>query len=250
VIDAVLFDLDDTLFDHAHCARSALQAVRRVHPALDQVDEGELESRHSAILEELHARVLTGGIDLDSARRERFRRLLESAGAVVDDGVAQRAAAAYRDCYIRSWREVAGATALLDALRARDVRVGVVTNNLAKEQMAKLAFCGLDGRVDAVVISEEAGVTKPDPRIFRLALERLGVERDRVVMLGDSWEIDVRGAVAAGIRAVWFNPMGRSRPSPLPRVPEIRSLEPVAAVLSILLGAGSPDAETDASDAS
>jgi putative hydrolase of the HAD superfamily len=193
---------------------------------------------------------LTGGIDLDSARRERFRRLLEGAGAVVDDSLAQRAAVAYRDCYVQSWREVAGATALLDALRERDVRVGVVTNNLAKEQMAKLAFCGLDGRVDAVVISEEAGVTKPDPRIFGLALERLGVERDRVVMLGDSWEVDVRGAVAAGIRAVWFNPMGRSRPGPLPRVPEIRSLEPVAAVLSILLGAGSPDAETDASDAS
>jgi putative hydrolase of the HAD superfamily len=236
VIDAVLFDLDDTLFDHSHGAREALRSVRRVHPALKDVEDRELEARHSVILEELHARVLTGAIDLDSARRERFRRLLEGAGAAVDDSLAQRAAAAYRECYIQSWREVPGATALLEALRARGVRIGVVSNNLSREQLEKLAFCRFDAHLDAVVISEEAGVTKPDPAIFRLALERLAVDRDRAVMVGDSWAADIAGAVAAGVRAVWFNPAGRPRPGLLPDVDEIRSLEPAAAVLPVLLG--------------
>ena len=94
---------------------------------------------------------------------------------------------------------------------------------MAAEQRQKIAACGFGPFLDTVVISEEAGVTKPDPRIFRLALERLGRPADETVMIGDAWDTDIAGARAAGIRPLWFNRFGA--PSPDRSVTEIRALE-------------------------
>ena len=94
---------------------------------------------------------------------------------------------------------------------ARASAIGIVSNNLQREQEDKLRFCGFDSRVDAVVISEGAGVSKPDPAIFRIALTLLGCEPTEAVMIGDAWRTDIAGAIAAGIRPVWFNRTGAPR---------------------------------------
>jgi HAD superfamily hydrolase (TIGR01549 family) len=243
VLRAVLFDLDDTLFDHRHGAREALQAVRERHEVLAAVDFLELDRRHAEILESLHVRVLANEIALDAARHERFRRLFEGAGLAaeeLEDGVlAQRAAAAYRAKYLQSWREVPGAKALLQAVKRR-ARVGIVSNNLTAEQYDKLQFCGFTNYLDAIVISEEAGAWKPDPTIFRVALERLGVAAEETVMIGDSWTADIAGARAAGVRAIWFNPAGLQRPDRWEDVGEIRSLEPVSSAMSVIFRGDDP----------
>jgi len=225
MIRAVLFDLDDTLFDHRRAAREALAAVRDGHAALARLEMAELERRHSEILEILHLRVLAKEIGLDEARLERFRTLLEGAGVTGDPAAVDGAAAAYRQRYIESWREVPGATALLRALAGR-VRLGIVSNNLTREQHEKLRFCGFDALLDAIVISEEAGASKPDPAIFRVALDRIGVSARETVMIGDAWRADIAGARAAGLRAIWFNPAGKPRPDDWADVGEIRSLDP------------------------
>jgi HAD superfamily hydrolase (TIGR01549 family) len=234
---AVLLDLDDTLFDHRHGAREALRAVRDCHGALRAFDPAEFDRRHAEILEALHLRVLAREIALDDARQERFRRLFEAVGvaaAELEDGSLVRlAATAYRTRYMQSWREVPGATELLCALRAR-ARLGIVSNNLTREQHDKLRFCGFDRHLDAVVISEDAGVSKPDPEIFRIALERLDVTATDAVMIGDAWSTDIAGARAAGLRAIWFNPSGRPRPEPWDDVEEIRALMPVSDVIDLI----------------
>jgi HAD superfamily hydrolase (TIGR01509 family) len=112
------------------------------------------------------------------------------------------------------------------------VSTGVVTNNVAAEQRLKIAACGFGPLLDAVVISEEAGATKPDPRIFRMALDQLGCEALEAVMIGDAWDTDITGALAAGIRPIWFNRFGAE--SPDRSVTELRSLVPLTSVLSVL----------------
>ncbi len=116
-IRAVLLDLDDTLFDHQHCAREALLGVRGLHEGLAGVDPQSLESSHSRILEELHLEVLAGRVDLDAARVERFRRLYQSAGIEADADLAGRTAAAYREGYIQARKPVEGAARFLAAIR-------------------------------------------------------------------------------------------------------------------------------------
>jgi HAD superfamily hydrolase (TIGR01549 family) len=228
---AVLFDLDDTLFDHRRSASAALARVHHAFAPSAQFDQ--FEQHHTRFLEEMHVEVLAGRIDLDEARCERFRRVFRALQLEITDQQAWAAAGAYRSNYLELRCAMEGAAELLGAVRAR-ARVGIVSNNLFEEQRDKLEFCGLTRFIDALVVSEETRISKPDPGIFRVALERLGVEAGDAVMVGDSWANDIAGARAAGIRAIWFNPLGTPRPERADDVREVAALTPVARVMPVL----------------
>lgn len=231
---AVLFDLDDTLFDHRGSSRAALAEVHRRHAAASDFET--FERHHARILEDLHADVLAGTRSLDNARRERFRRVFAEVGIALSEGESDSIASAYRAGYVPAWRPIPGAADLVAAIRPH-ARIGVISNNLIEETREKLAFCELATLVDVVVVSGDEGISKPDPRIFHIALDRLGVAAPQAVMVGDSWATDITGAARAGIRAVWFNPRARPVPSEPADVAEIRSLAPVSAVLPVILPA-------------
>jgi len=111
-------------------------------------------------------------------------------------------------------------------------KIGIVTNNRLAEQREKLRYLGLSALVDALITSEEVGVLKPDPRIYHVALARLGAQAAQTVMVGDNWQADVVGALAVGIRPLWLNRTGATRL--LPHVGELTSLEPVAAAYHLI----------------
>lgn len=125
-----------------------------------------------------------------------------------------------------------GAEELLREVRGQ-AKVAIVTNNLHDEQRDKLEALGLDWYVDALVASEEVGVAKPDPGIFRAALERVGCSAEEAVMVGDSWESEVAGARASGVRAVWLNRRGVHSPE-ADIAAEIRGLGPVEEMIRLL----------------
>ena len=165
----------------------------------------DFERHHSRYLEEMHIEVLAGRVDMNEARRERFRRVFRALGLRSPRTRPTTVASAYRSGYLTARRATAGAHELPEALHPR-ARIGIVSNNLLEEQTEKLQYCGLDRFIDALVVSEEAGISKPDPAIFQLALDRLGVPADEAVMVGDSWAADIVGARRAGIRADLVQP--------------------------------------------
>jgi putative hydrolase of the HAD superfamily len=111
------------------------------------------------------------------------------------DDVLEALLAAIR---FRAYPEVPGTLA---RLRADGARLAVVSNwDVSLHHV--LERTGLRRLVDAVVVSAELGVAKPDPAIFRAALERLGADADGAMHVGDSLEADVTGARAAGLDAV------------------------------------------------
>jgi HAD superfamily hydrolase (TIGR01549 family) len=235
----VLFDLDDTLFDHEHAARAALMGVHRAHGAFTRLPFDAFEQAHARILEELHLEVLSGVRGLDDAREERFRRLFAESGERGDSDRERATAAAYRDAYLAARRPVDGALALLAALASR-VRIGIVSNNLLEEQRAKIRLCGFDPYIDALVVSGAVGVSKPDPAIFMRALEEVGSAARDAVMIGDSWAADVEGARAAGIRPIWFNRAGRPLPEIAADVCMISTLAPMDAVMTAIFHGDAP----------
>jgi HAD superfamily hydrolase (TIGR01509 family) len=230
---AFLFDLDDTLFDHRHSTRQGLRVIRTVLPALGTLTLDDLEDLHASLLEQVHQDVLRGTMTVDQARIERLRRLVHGQGAHAERTAIDAAAAAYRAAYLAARRPIPGAVGLLEALRQRGP-IAVVTNNLTTEQAAKVDVCGLRAHIDALVCSEAAGVAKPDPGIFEVALETVGGIADEAVMTGDSWHADVLGARAAGIRAAWFNPQRRPCPDP-GAVLELHRWEPIEVTVERLL---------------
>ena len=101
--------------------------------------------------------------------------------------------------------------ALRDA-RAAGWTPFIVTNGTVQQQERKLRHTGLDREVAGWVISEGAGLRKPDPEIFRFAAARARQPLDGAWMIGDSAEADISGARAAGLPGVWLH---RGRPWPL-----------------------------------
>jgi putative hydrolase of the HAD superfamily len=231
---AILFDLDDTLFDHRYSSRCGLAAVQKAQPgfALKSIDAFERDYMH--LLDSVWPQVLAGTITADQSRLERFRILAQNYTVTTTEADLLHYATLYRDTYQESRQVTPGTVALLNHLRGLGIKIGIVTNNLLVEQQGKLQFCNLDHLIDTLVVSEEAGAIKPDPRIFEIALARVGCRADETVMVGDSWKHDVIGANGVGIRAVWYNRLGQARYD-ASKAAEIQSFEPLAEILPILL---------------
>lgn len=96
------------------------------------------------------------------------------------------------------------AHAVLRELRARGVRTGIVTNGWEDLQRTCADRCGLTDLTDDLVISKAVGLSKPDPAIYRLALNRLGVSAAHTWFVGDSPRNDIAGPQAVGLRAAWL----------------------------------------------
>jgi putative hydrolase of the HAD superfamily len=192
----------------------------------------ELHAEYSRVLEVIHPEVVAGDLSPGEGRRLRFHRLARYCGFDLGEPGAARASEVYRSRYLRARRSVPGVRAVLDRLQGQTT-IGVVTNNLVAEQHDKIRAIGLEGRLDFLVISEGVGVSKPDPRIFRIALARAKSRPKEAVMIGDSWTSDVRGALGAGIRPIWFNRFHRRPPEPA-NVPSIDSYAPVGALTRLL----------------
>ena len=233
-VKAVLFDLDDTLFDHLYSTRQGLHTVCQAYPCFQQRPLDELFADYTRLLDEVHLRVLEGSLTIDEGRRERFRRFFLLHAPETENllTASEHAAMLHRETYQASRQVVAGATALLERLRGK-VKVAIVTNNLEAEQIEKLSHLRMDHLIDELVTSEETGYIKPDPGIFRVALKRLSCRAEEAVMIGDSWRSDVLGATSAGIRAIWLNRTGTPCPDPA-LAAEIRALEPLDVLMKLI----------------
>jgi putative hydrolase of the HAD superfamily len=104
------------------------------------------------------------------------------------------------------------ARTVLDALRARGVPLALVTNGDALQQRDKIARHDLARYFGAIVIEGEFGCGKPEARVYREALQRLGVEADGVCMVGDHLEWDVLAPQRMGLAGIWIDREGTGLP--------------------------------------
>jgi putative hydrolase of the HAD superfamily len=86
------------------------------------------------------------------------------------------------------------------------VKVAIITNGSTQRQKAKMINTNVNSYFDIITISEEAGFSKPDKRIFELALNKLNVQPEDALFVGDDIEKDIGGCQNANIKGIWFNP--------------------------------------------
>jgi len=96
---------------------------------------------------------------------------------------------------------------VLDNLKKRGLVLGMVSN-VDSDMSAVFEHLGLAARLDVIVTSSDAGVSKPDPGIFREALRRAGVPPGEAIFVGDQYQVDIIGARAAGMAAVLLDRTG------------------------------------------
>ena len=229
----ILFDLDDTLADSSGTEeRVWTDVVEVIAEHVPAVDREVLRRRYLDVLEEHYAELAAGRVDFLTFRRRRLADALSPWGEV-DDSLFRR--------YVRAKEAIAErmapfpeAIGVVRALRAAGIRVGVLTNGPSDFQRRKLEVSGLGPELDAIAISGELGVAKPDPKAFRLALELLGTRAEETAMVGDSLANDVAGGIAAGLAAVVWMPGAREGEVP-PGAHLARELVEVPRVLGLRL---------------
>lgn len=105
------------------------------------------------------------------------------------------------------------------------VKVAIVTNGSTHRQKAKIANTNLNDCFDTIIISEEVGFWKPNSRIFELALNKLHVQPEETLFVGDDIEKDIGGCQKANIRGIWFNPHMIKNDTEIQPYAEINSLD-------------------------
>ncbi|MGH7706587.1 MAG: HAD family hydrolase [Vulcanimicrobiaceae bacterium] len=233
---AVLFDLDDTLHDDTQTYR---RAARRVVDDLSREGAVDAEALFLAYVAQAERfwKSLTAELLTESmvATRERLWSAALAAVGTPDAVLARRCAEAYnryRNEFLQLWPGVGD---LLDTLRARGSRLGLITNGMSETHREKIALLGLADRFDIVLMADEAGMVKPDPRLFQLACARLGIEPRDATMIGDRYFRDITGAHDAGLFTIWLDIHGEHVAHDPP--PHDLRVGDIAEVVTLLLDA-------------
>ncbi len=211
-IDAVLFDLDDTLHDDTFANQSAAEDVAREIAAEHGIDALALKDAYIAQAEGFWHRLtgsdLTG--KLATLRATLWQAALESVGAPGD--LAGRSARRYHAYRAKYYTVFPGAIELLRRLRKRGCKLGVLTNGFSETHREKIALLRLTELFDAIFLADEVGMVKPDPLLFAHACRTLASAPSHSAMVGDRYDRDMRGALEAGLYAVWLNVRGEKLP--------------------------------------
>lgn len=192
MIRAVLFDLDETLIIRAGAIRAFIAGqYERFAGRLGGIDAATYQSRF-----------------LDMEDNGRIAKDVLYPNFVAALGIKDVSAAELLEDYRAIYPSCAvlneGAKETVEAIRARGLPLGIISNGNERVQLAKLESIGLIDLFQTIVISEAVGLRKPDPAIFQLATDRLGVPLAETLYVGDNPEVDVVGAARAGLQTAWF----------------------------------------------
>ncbi|MCD4650307.1 MAG: YjjG family noncanonical pyrimidine nucleotidase [Candidatus Cloacimonetes bacterium] len=202
----LLFDIDNTIFDFFKASRTALRLTcnnLEITYTKDYYDNYWIPVNHDVW--ELYEQ---NKIDSDTLRHERFRQFFELIGAEANQ---HRASEIYNEYLSEKVYLIEHAEIVLEQLSSHCTMVAV-TNGMAEIQHRRLEKSGLRKYFKTIIISDEVGVAKPHPEIFRFAMQ-VGEESDksRVLMIGDNPIADIKGATDFGLDTCLYKYSGDER---------------------------------------
>ncbi len=209
----LFFDLDGTLWDIERNTRITLeQIVHHInHEPLTSLSDRFIERYHvnNDRLWELYR---NQGIDKDKLRWYRFYLTLKDLD-IDSMAMARELDRAYIEKSPLQTNLIAHSRDVLEYLTGKDYQMYIVTNGFNEVQFRKIRESGLEEFFRGMITSEMAGVLKPHRRFFEYTLSHTGAGRERSLVIGDSLEADIQGAMDAGLHAIYFN---RSRNGEVP----------------------------------
>lgn len=227
---AILLDLDDTIISFDGLTNAAWNTACRKYVEAHN-PPFDIETLRQKIREKVNwywgdpKRHKEGRSNLPAARRRILKMVFQDL-EIFEEALAFELADGYSAMHEASRCLMEGAFQALENMRSMDIRMAVITNGATEVQREKIHRFGLEHFFEFVLIDEEVGYSKPDVRIYEIALEKLALEPKDVWMVGDNLLWDVEGAQNLGIFAVWndYNQKG---------LPEDAAVHPDMTVSSI-----------------
>nr|MBR4280257.1 YjjG family noncanonical pyrimidine nucleotidase [Clostridia bacterium] len=201
----LLLDNDNTIMDFNAAEAKALVDVLLRHGL--PTDEATIHLYHE-INDAQWKALERGETTQPKLKVERFRQLLEALQRTELD--ANLLAEEYAGGLGRHADLLPGAAEFIHALHGK-IKMALVSNGVSAIQRGRLSHCPLTPLFDEIIISEEVGAAKPDPKLLLVAMERLGcTDQSQAVMMGDSLSADIPAAVNAGVDSIFFSPNGKT----------------------------------------
>ncbi|MFE1955363.1 HAD family hydrolase [Streptomyces sp. NPDC059524] len=234
-IRAVVWDIDDTIFDYAGADTAGMRAHLTAEGQLGAFGSVERALERWRELTRAHwARFEAGATDWEGQRRDRVRGFVDAA---LDDEAADAWFGRYIVHYEAAWALFPDTVPALDTL-AGGYRHAVLSNSSLHNQERKLRVLGVRDRFEAVVCAAELGVAKPEAAAFHAVCAELALAPHEVAYVGDQPDTDARGAVEAGLTGIWLD---RAERGGRPELTRITGLDQLPALLAGDTRFGAPD---------
>jgi HAD superfamily hydrolase (TIGR01509 family) len=200
-IKGILLDLDNTLYEHNTCHNVAIHACwEKLNSTINKnLSEKILNNYYQIGRSLIQDRLCPGG-----ACRSRllyFTAMLEAMSIPLAYSLALHLESTYTRVFLKTMVLYPEGLNFLNKCKVKNIPVCIVTNLTSQFQIKKIIQLGIQGLISYMVTSEEAGIEKPNPAIFRLALKKMNLEPSSVIMIGDDQEKDVDGAQKLGIKS-------------------------------------------------
>lgn len=221
-ITDIFFDLDHTLWDFERNSALTYEKIFRAHGI--GVSLTEFLECYIPLNLKYWKLYLEGKIEKQALRYQRLRTVFDRLGYSIGDADINLLSEAYIEQLSTHTHLIPSALEVLDYLKSR-YRLHIITNGFEEVQARKLDKSGIAAYFGAVVNSDRAGVKKPHPEIFRMALRLAGTTPGASVMIGDSLEADILGARAVGLQTLHFNVHGDPDHTHGPVIGELREIK-------------------------
>lgn len=200
--DHLFFDLDNTLWDFTANSREAMIQTLDELGLFGRFHFDDFFKLYEQINETLWSDYRAKKITKQALIVERFSRSLEAFNITDQDWAGINRL--YLEKMAQQTQLFPGTVETLEYLKAKGYQMHIITNGFKEVQHAKLMNCGLSGFFHKVFISEEIKTTKPHREIFEHALKTVNAPKKKSIMIGDSWETDIEGALAFGLDQIMF----------------------------------------------
>ena len=199
--DFIYFDLDNTLLNHSSAETNAQRVTYESYPELQRVPLEDWLDTYRAINHLLWARYQKDEIDRHELQYSRFHNTMKE--LKLDTKASAEIGSAYMTNYRKHWVWVEGAREALERV-SRKFETGIITNGFKETQEKKFESMELNRYCKTFLISEDVGKMKPHPAVFDRASDLAGVERSKILYVGDSYVSDIEGGSNAGWSTAWY----------------------------------------------
>lgn len=227
-IKIILLDADNTIIDHKKCERQALLNV------FNGIKE-EYKEEYQDIFRPLDRTLWDNAaknqsiVTKEEIPNYRFKVFFQK--IQIDYNNYEKANQLFQEGLVNACDLEEGVEKNIKYLYHKGYDLYVITNGLVKLQKPRIVNSRIGKYISDIIVSEEVGVSKPNPEIFNVLLEKINRKPKEAVMIGDSLEKDMKGAKNAQIQTIWYNPVNQMNTSDIYPDFQIRNWDEIQDIL-------------------